>query len=100
MLAVFCLRLSCGLVAALLLFPSRLVNPRFYRVHFLTALGLTAAAGMLVRDGATVGVWAGLAAALALSFWGSVAWSLEGAPGGRMAIPLAAAALALALGLT
>ena len=41
MLATFCWRLACGLACALLVLDPRQVNPRFYRVHFLTILGLT-----------------------------------------------------------
>jgi len=49
MLAIFCLRLATGMMGALLLFSPQLVNPRFYRTHFLTVLCLTAAAGWLGR---------------------------------------------------
>ena len=52
MLAVFCLRLACGMTACLLLLPPALVNPRFYRTHFLTALGLACVALLSVRDSA------------------------------------------------
>jgi hypothetical protein len=99
MLALFGLRLAFGLAAALLLIPTRLVNPRFYRVQFLTALGLTAAAAMLLHPAFATPLWLGLAAALALCFAGSVLWSLDGAPGGRTAIGLSAAALAAVLAL-
>ena len=47
MLAVFCLRLACGMLGLLLLLSPAQVNPRFYRTHFLTALGLTAVAAVL-----------------------------------------------------
>jgi hypothetical protein len=83
MLATFCLRLACGLVAALLLLSPAQVNPRFYRVHFLTALALTALAALSLRDTADVTLWAALAGAALLAVLGSVVWSLEGAPAGR-----------------
>ncbi len=96
MLAVFCLRLACGLIASLALFPPRLVNPRFYRAHFLTALGLTAVAAFFGRDQPGVRLWGALAV-LVLAFAGSLVWSLEGAPGGRLLIGLTSLALAATL---
>ena len=50
-LSVFALRLAAGMIACLLLLSPADVNPRFYRVHFLTALGLTGLAAVFVRDG-------------------------------------------------
>ena len=50
MLAIFCLRLACGLLSALLLLSPALVNPRFYRTHFLTVLGLTTTAALFLRE--------------------------------------------------
>src|SRR5438445_13660333 len=104
MLADFCLRLALGMLACLLLLaptssagPRPLVNPRFYRTHFLTALALTCLALLFEYDSAA---WPGLAAlgvALALAFFGSVSWSLEGAPGGAALIVLTVAALLAAL---
>jgi hypothetical protein len=79
--AVFCLRLAAGMLACLLLLPPAVVNPRFYRTHFLTALGLSLAALLLVRQAAAGPVLALLGAGVALCFLGSLAWSLEGAPG-------------------
>jgi hypothetical protein len=84
--ALFCLRLACGLIGSLFVLPPASINPRFYRTHFLTALGLSVAAGVFLWG--TADVWpiivVGAAAAVALA--GSLAWSLEGAPGGRMLI--------------
>jgi hypothetical protein len=99
MAAVFCLRLAAGMLACLLLLPSAVVNPRFYRTHFLTALALSLAAMLLVRQSAAGGLLALLGAGVALCFLGSLAWSLEGAPGGRALIVITAAALASGLGL-
>ena len=50
MLAIFCLRLALGLIAALLLLSPAQVNPRFFRTHFLTTLGLTAVATAFFVD--------------------------------------------------
>jgi hypothetical protein len=96
MLAVFCLRLACGLIASLALFSPGLVNPRFYRVHFLAALGLTAVAAFFGRDQPGAWLWGALAV-LVFAFAGSLVWSLEGAPGGRLLIGLTSVALAATL---
>jgi hypothetical protein len=97
MLALFCLRLACGMLACLLLLSPARVNPRYFRTHFLTALGLTAVAAVGLRDAADLWLWLALAAVLALSFLGSVVWLLEGAPGGRLLVYLAVPALTAAL---
>jgi hypothetical protein len=97
MLALFCLRLACGMLACLLLLAPAQVNPRFFRTHFLTALGLTVLAAVGLRDTADLWLWLVLAAAFALSFLGSVVWLLEGAPGGRALIYLTVPALTAAL---
>jgi hypothetical protein len=97
--AIFCLRLACGLLAALWILSAAQVNPRFYRVHFLSALGLTALAAAFLGRDAGVGLWAVLTGGLGLAFLGSLAWSLEGAPGGRILVGLTPLVLAAALGL-
>ena len=51
MLPLFFLRLAFGMLAALLLLSPAQINPRFYRTHFLTALGLGAGALVLLWDG-------------------------------------------------
>jgi hypothetical protein len=99
MLPIFCLRLAGGMIAALLLLSPVQVNPRFYRTHFLTALGLTTVAALFVRDTADAWQWLTLGAGLLLSFGGSLSWSLEGAPGGRTLIGLTAVVVLAALGL-
>jgi hypothetical protein len=97
LLATFCLRLACGLAAALLVLSPKQVAPRFYRVQFLTILGLVAGAGVLLRQSADYLLLAALAAALLLAFLGSVTWMLEGAPGGLLLVVLTFSALAAAL---
>lgn len=84
MLASFCLRLAAGMLAALFLLPAEQVNPRFFRTHFLTALGLAAVASVLLAAGATPALWAALGASMLACFAGSVVWSLEGAPASRL----------------
>jgi hypothetical protein len=99
MLAIFALRLATGLVASLLLLNPAQVNPRFYRTHFLTALGLGAVAIAFSWDtGDPVLGWT-LAGASGLALLGSIVWMLEGAPAGRILIVLTALALGIALGL-
>jgi hypothetical protein len=100
MLAIFCLRLACGLVGALLLLAPAQVNPRFFRTHFLTALGVTAVATVFLREVADSALWVALGSVLLLTFLGSVVWHVDGAPGGRvligLSLPFLAAALILA----
>jgi hypothetical protein len=97
MLAVFCLRLASGLILALLVLPADALNPRFYRVQFLTALGLTAVPAVFPGEAGGWLLWSALGLSFVLSFLGSVAWSLEGAPGGRVLIILTGLTLVLAL---
>jgi hypothetical protein len=98
MLAAFCLRLACGLTAGLLLLAPAQVNRRFYRTHFLTAVGLAAVVLVFLWDTNDPWLWLSLWAGLAVSLVASVAWMLEGAPGGRLWIVLATVAFAVALG--
>jgi hypothetical protein len=100
LLATFALRLACGLIASLVLLSGAQVNPRFYRTHFLTALGLTAVAMMFLGDRNDPWLWWALGGSLAGALLGSMAWMLEGAPGGQTLVVLTATGLALALGLT
>lgn len=99
MLAIFALRLAAGAIACLFLLPPAIINPRFFRTHFLTALALAGVALVCVRDSAAWPLLAALGSALVLSFFGSMVWGLEGAPGGRTFIALTALALAAALAL-
>lgn len=94
MLAVFALRLAAGMMGCLLLLPARIINPRFFRTHFLTAFALAGLSFACVRDSADWLLLTWLSAALVLAFVGSMVWGLEGAPGGRVFIGLTALALA------
>lgn len=83
MIATFCLRLAFGLLATLPILPARIVPPRFFRVHFLTALGLLVVAGFFLRDQADSLFWLAAGVAAVLAFAGSFVWHLDDAPGGR-----------------
>jgi hypothetical protein len=96
MLALFCLRLAAGMMVCLLPLAPAVVPPRFYRTHFLTALGLCVVSLWLLWDGAVGLLWL-LGVAAALSFVGSVLWWLEDAPGGSTLIGLTSAALVAGL---
>lgn len=93
MLAVFSLRLAAGAIACLLLLPPTLINPRFFRTHFLTALALAGVALLGVRDSSAWPIVALLGSAMGLAFLGSLVWGWEGAPGGRVFTVLTTLAL-------
>jgi hypothetical protein len=97
MLGDFCLRLGCGLVCSLLLLSPRQINPRFYRTHFLTVLGLTVVAAVFLREIADLETWIWLGAGMTFAFIGAVAWSLEKSPGGKTFIVLDSVCLLLAV---
>ena len=84
MLPIFCLRLACGLVGALLLLSPALVNPRVYRTQYLIVLGLGTAAAVFLHDVREPGLWLALGGTGSFAFLGSLAWSLERAPAGRI----------------
>src|SRR5438067_1312204 len=100
MFAIFCLRLACGLLGCLPLLSPAQINPRFFRTHFLTALGLSVVALVLQYQTASLALWLVLLAAIALTALGSMVWLLEGAPGSRLLLALALLAALAALTLT
>lgn len=81
MLASFCLRLAWGLIVSTLILPRSIVPPRFFRVQYLTSLGLLAVAAFFLRGYADLGTWLSLGAAMVLCFVGSIIWHVEGSPG-------------------
>jgi hypothetical protein len=97
MLATFCLRLACGLIASLPVLASNRVPPRFFRVQYLAALGLLTVAGFFLRDLADVRFWCVLGVSMLACFAGSVVWHVEGYPGQRLVLILANIALLSAL---
>src|SRR6516225_8353331 len=93
MLATFCLRLACGLMGCLLLLRPDRVNPRFFRMQFLIVLGLTVSAAAAERDKAEWGLWVGLITTAIFALLGSIVWSLETVPGGRIIMLLSSVSL-------
>jgi hypothetical protein len=99
MLVLFCLRLACGLIGALLLLCPSQVNPRFYRVQFLTAEGLTAVALVLSLSTANPLLTLTLIAAILACTLGSISSSLNDAPGLQTLIALSTVVLVGAVAL-
>ncbi|MCI0641010.1 MAG: hypothetical protein L0Y72_18745 [Gemmataceae bacterium] len=93
MLPVFCLRLACGLIAVLPVLPLAQVHPRFFRVQYLTALGLLAAAVFFLHDLVGVYFWAAWAFGVLACFAGSISWHVEGHPLRHLILALAVCAL-------
>jgi hypothetical protein len=95
MIAIFSLRLACGLTACLLILSPAQVNPRFFRTQFLTVLGLLGVATFFLAGDASTMLLLILASGFVVSFVGSIVWHLADNPGGRF-INVLAAALTLA----
>jgi hypothetical protein len=91
--ASFCLRLAAGMLLMLPLLPRAPVPPRFFRVHFLTALGLLVVAGLFLFDSASPAFWIVFALAAAGCLAGSIVWHIDGHPGGAWLNGLTALAL-------
>jgi hypothetical protein len=73
------------------------IPPRFYRVHFLTALGLLVVAGIFVGDSAPWAFWLTFAAAGSACLIGSIVWHLDEAPGGKLSVYLTPIVMAACL---
>lgn len=97
MAVTFCLRLAAGLILMLPILNPAHIPPRFYRVHFLTALGLLAVAGILFVETATLGFWLLYAAAVVGCVIGSIVWHLDEAPGGMLTVILTPIAMTACL---
>jgi hypothetical protein len=93
----FCLRLAAGLILMLPILNPAVIPPRFYRVHFLTALGLLAVVGILFHDIATLGFWLIYALAALACIAGSIVWHLDEAPGGTVSVYVTPIALTACL---
>ena len=95
--SIFALRLALGMTACLLLLPRGVVNPRFYRIQFLTVLTLIGVASVFIHAMDSWVFWAFSVAGL-LALIGALAWSLENAPGRRSLVVATLLALVGALG--
>ncbi|MBM3996652.1 MAG: hypothetical protein FJ303_21235 [Planctomycetes bacterium] len=93
MVATFCLRLAAGLIAMLPILPATDIPPRFFRVHFLTALGLLAIVGVFIYDNTTGLFWLTFGLAALGCIFGSIVWHVDEAPGGMGAVYLTPIAL-------
>jgi len=93
MLATFCLRLALGTIASLTMLFAAGVQPRFFRTHFLTMLGLLVVSTPFLAGQAGPLLWLLLGTDFLLGLLGAVAFSLDGAPAGRTWVVLAALAL-------
>lgn len=97
MLATFCVRLALGLLACLLVLSPRQLHPRFFRTHFLTALGLLVVATLAAWPEAEVRTRGLLVCGTTLALVGALSWTLDPAPGGRLLTVAALAVLSAAL---
>jgi hypothetical protein len=96
MLALFCLRLACGVAAAPLVLVGQPIGPRFVRTQLLIVLGLSVVAALVLwPDAPALRLPLGLAVGLA--FAGAVVWSLPTPWAGWGWVGLTAAALVAAL---
>jgi hypothetical protein len=77
--------------------PAKQLHPRFFRTHFLTALGLLVIATLSAWPETDGWPRSLLAAGTALALLGALAWTLEPAPGGRVLIVLTSLSLIAAL---
>src|SRR5581483_7802442 len=97
-LCVFLLRVSAGMIGCLLLLSSSSVNPRYFRTHFLSALALAGVTWIFIpSQDVSWTMRLLLLAAMVVAFLGSITYSLENAPGGRVLAVLETGLLAAAL---
>jgi hypothetical protein len=92
MLAVFCLRLALGMLFALFFLSPSKMHPRFFRTHFVTALGLCVVAAITSFDQTRLHL-----ANVALTLAGSVVWILERPLAGRLLRALSLISIAMSL---
>ena len=95
MIATFCLRLALGMLGALPLLSPKQMHPRFFRTHFLTALGLCIVAAIMAPDGSVR--WLIILAAVA-TFAGAVVWNFEKPTLGWIVLAISIVALIASLG--
>src|SRR5262245_63576428 len=86
MLALFCVRLSFGLLLVLQVLWRAPPHPRFVRSQFLIALGLVVAAGAAAWSDAEANLLAAWILAGVGLFLGALSWTLDPPPAGRSLI--------------
>jgi len=110
MLAVFCLRLALGMLFSLFFLSPSKMHPRFFRTHFVTALGLCVVAlvtgldsqlengaSIYVHDSYSTAQRPFLIANVVLLLAGSVVWIFQRPIGGRLLQAVALVLIALSL---
>lgn len=97
MVAAFCLRLAAGLLLVLPILPASIIPPRFYRVHFLTALGLLVVVALFFHESADAVFWMLFGISTLGCVIGSIVWHLYEAPGGKATAYLTPIALTACL---
>jgi len=85
------------MVGSLLLLSSKEVNPRFYRTHYLVALGLLAVTAIAASSQINPAFGWALGVSMLLVCLASIIWSIQGNPGGWIVGVATTAALATAL---
>jgi len=95
MLAIFSLRLALGMLGSLFLLSPSQMHPRFFRTHFLTALGLSLV--VLVMEWSDPSSRKVFLALVVLAFTGSLAWAFEQTKSGWAFLALTVALLVVAL---
>lgn len=96
MLAVFCLRLALGMLASLLLLNPKVMHPRFFRTHFVTALGLCVVSSVLGWD---TNARISILIATVLTLLGSLVWIYDHPPAGWTMLGLSLVAMIVSLAL-
>jgi hypothetical protein len=94
MLAIFSLRLALGMLGSLFLLSPRQMHPRFFRTHFLTALGLCIATAVI---GWHTNYAIPTCIAAILAFLGTIAWYFERSPLGWILVLATGAIIFMAL---
>jgi hypothetical protein len=97
MLVDFLCRFGFGMALGLVLTPSALVPPGFFRVNLLVVMGLGTFAALLAHGAVPGGLWILPAAAAVVAWMGTVLWLAHRIRAGVGACGLAAALFAVAV---
>ena len=97
MLVDFLCRFGFGMALGLVLTPSSLVPPGFFRVNLLVVMGLGTFAALLAHGSVPGGMWILPAAAAVIAWMGTVLWLAHRIRSGIAACGLAGLLLAMAV---